>query len=226
MRAWSCLGENDEEGPRTPFFCTYSRFRACKIRIGQLAEWPHCAGWLTEYDRAAPWPLAPHMQRRPRHQWSQESGYVFMHAASKVNKRGHREAISQPASTASRAAVVKMPSPAVLTLPLTRISRKSIGTQPAMDKENATVDVGSSLAASRKSRSKSMGPGGLDALKQSAGNRRAVRRLNEMSLVSADCDIVPCRSGQAPTVDSKTKHLLAPRDPAFEGWKQEARRRK
>ncbi|XP_044719929.1 spc7 kinetochore protein [Hirsutella rhossiliensis] len=70
-----------------------------------------------------------------------------------------------------------MPSSADRTLPLARRSRKSIGAQPAardaMDKENATVDVGSSLAASRKSRSKSMGPGGLDALKQSAGNRRA-----------------------------------------------------
>ncbi|KJZ77327.1 hypothetical protein HIM_03051 [Hirsutella minnesotensis 3608] len=58
-----------------------------------------------------------------------------------------------------------------------RRSRKSIGAQSdarhAADKENATVDVGSAMAASRKSRSKSMGPGGLDALKQSTGNRRA-----------------------------------------------------
>lgn len=44
-----------------------------------------------------------------------------------------------------------------------------------MDKENATVDVASTLAANRKkSRSKSMGPGGLDGLKHGNGNRRAV----------------------------------------------------
>ena len=49
------------------------------------------------------------------------------------------------------------------------------------DKENLTVDSAglSSLAASsklagKKSRSKSIGPGGLDALKENAGNRRAV----------------------------------------------------
>lgn len=65
------------------------------------------------------------------------------------------------------------------TLPATRRSRKSIsGRLPSGktgDKENATVDIGSSMAASRKkSRSKSMGPGGLDVLKSGAGNRRVV----------------------------------------------------
>lgn len=43
-----------------------------------------------------------------------------------------------------------------------------------MDKENATVDVASELAASRKARSKSIGPGGLDSLRPGTGNRRAV----------------------------------------------------
>lgn len=66
-----------------------------------------------------------------------------------------------------------------VTLPSTRRARKSLGTNTDMrkgrDKENATVDVASELAANRKkSRSKSMGPGGLDALKPGAGNRRAV----------------------------------------------------
>lgn len=44
-----------------------------------------------------------------------------------------------------------------------------------MEKENATIDVASTLAASRKkSRSKSLGPGGLDALNRGTSNRRAV----------------------------------------------------
>ncbi|KAK1690134.1 Spc7 kinetochore protein [Colletotrichum godetiae] len=64
------------------------------------------------------------------------------------------------------------------TLPATRRTRKSIGATTSSrkngDKENATIDVGSTLAESRKkSRSKSIGPGGLDALKSANGNRRA-----------------------------------------------------
>ncbi|ETS74835.1 hypothetical protein PFICI_13319 [Pestalotiopsis fici W106-1] len=65
-----------------------------------------------------------------------------------------------------------------VTVPSTRRSRKSTGQSPVrkkMDKENITVDVASSLAGNggrKKSRSKSMGPGGLDALKPSTGNRR------------------------------------------------------
>ena len=65
------------------------------------------------------------------------------------------------------------------TMPATRRVRKSIGTdtlsRKSLDKENATVDLGSTGAAKKSSRSKSLGPGGLDALKQSTGNRRAVR---------------------------------------------------
>ncbi|KAK1994835.1 Spc7 kinetochore protein [Colletotrichum falcatum] len=64
------------------------------------------------------------------------------------------------------------------TLPSARRTRRSIGAASSSrkngDKENATIDVGSSLAESRKkSRSKSIGPGGLDALKNTNGNRRA-----------------------------------------------------
>lgn len=74
---------------------------------------------------------------------------------------------------------LKMSPPAEVTIPVTRRMRKSLGAQTdsrkAMDKENATVDVATTLAANRKkSRSKSMGPGGLDSLKQGSGNRRAV----------------------------------------------------
>lgn len=51
-----------------------------------------------------------------------------------------------------------------------------------MDQENMTADVGSLFSAkrgpiektSRKLRSKSIGPGGLDALKDTTGNRRKV----------------------------------------------------
>lgn len=65
------------------------------------------------------------------------------------------------------------------TVPSTRRVRKSIGAHAEMkrttDKENATIDVARTLADNRKkSRSKSMGPGGLDALKHGTGNRRTV----------------------------------------------------
>ncbi|KAI0149805.1 Spc7-domain-containing protein [Hypoxylon sp. NC0597] len=64
------------------------------------------------------------------------------------------------------------------TIPSTRRPRKSTGHSPVrkrMEKENITVDVASSLAGNggrKKSRSKSMGPGGLDGLKPGSGNRR------------------------------------------------------
>lgn len=68
------------------------------------------------------------------------------------------------------------------TLPATRRARKSIGAhtdiRKSVDKENATMDVGSLAANRKKSRSKSLGPGGLDALKQGNGNRRAVSQMN------------------------------------------------
>ncbi|KAI1857108.1 hypothetical protein JX265_011309 [Neoarthrinium moseri] len=63
-------------------------------------------------------------------------------------------------------------------VPTARRPRKSTGHSPVrkrLDKENITVDVASSLAGNggrKKSRSKSMGPGGLDVLKSGSGNRR------------------------------------------------------
>ncbi|KUJ23736.1 Spc7-domain-containing protein [Mollisia scopiformis] len=70
-----------------------------------------------------------------------------------------------------------------ITLPATRPkSRKSLGHVPSaqdVDQENQTADVGllvsgkrTPMEKSRKSRSKSIGPGGLDALKDTSGNRR------------------------------------------------------
>lgn len=65
------------------------------------------------------------------------------------------------------------------TLPATRRTRKSTN---AMDMDNATIDLGAgaTLAEGRKkskSRSKSLGPGGVDALKAGSGNRRVVAPL-------------------------------------------------
>jgi hypothetical protein len=57
-----------------------------------------------------------------------------------------------------------------------------------MDKENITVDVASSLAGNggrKKSRSKSMGPGGLDVLKSGTGNRRVVCSPIQLYAVSS-----------------------------------------
>ncbi|RDL31195.1 Uncharacterized protein BP5553_09984 [Venustampulla echinocandica] len=72
-----------------------------------------------------------------------------------------------------------------VTLPATRPkSRKSLAHIPTarmMDQENMTADIGAlgggkratpGDKGSKKSRSKSIGPGGLDALKNSSGNRR------------------------------------------------------
>lgn len=74
-------------------------------------------------------------------------------------------------------------------------SRRSIAHVPRskmtsnLDKENATADIGATQAFAngakpaskdKKSRSKSLGPGGLDALQNSNGNRRKVHLTSEM----------------------------------------------
>ena len=63
-----------------------------------------------------------------------------------------------------------------------RRTRKSIAHLPSpvvgLDKENTehgtSSTTGAEKAAARKGRSKSLGPGGLDALKEDAGNRQKV----------------------------------------------------
>lgn len=73
-------------------------------------------------------------------------------------------------------------------------SRKSIAHIPFLDvnidKENLTVDATAPLSSiaqaefiSKKPRSKSIGPGGLDALKEGLGNRRQVCWLNSCRLL-------------------------------------------
>ncbi|KAI1761241.1 Spc7-domain-containing protein [Hypoxylon sp. FL1150] len=94
------------------------------------------------------------------------------------------------------------------TLPSTRRPRKSTGHSPVrkrMEKENITVDVASSLAGNggrKKSRSKSMGPGGLDALKPGSGNRRvslAAPRPAPRSILKPTIPLIP----EIPSYSSK-----------------------
>ena len=108
------------------------------------------------------------------------------HALRPDDKRRDFQPHIQPLQPPHTAIVVwqtvKMSPSGEVTLPATRRTRRSIGGQsPAKktsEKENATIDMGSTLAANRKkSRSKSIGPGGLDGLKPSAGNRRVVSPL-------------------------------------------------
>ncbi|KAI1081960.1 Spc7-domain-containing protein [Whalleya microplaca] len=87
------------------------------------------------------------------------------------------------------------------TVPSLRRPRKSTGHSPVrkrMEKENITVDVASSLAGNggrKKSRSKSMGPGGIDALKPGSGNRRvslaAPARAPPRSILKPSIPLVP-----------------------------------
>lgn len=77
-----------------------------------------------------------------------------------------------------------------VTLPATRRpkARKSLSAIPA-DKENMTAELGALtgkrapvVKPAKKSRSKSIGPGGLDALKDTTGNRRKVRSCYDFTL--------------------------------------------
>lgn len=78
-----------------------------------------------------------------------------------------------------------MTSPQSPKAPRVRQARKSLAHVPfadtSGDKENLTVDSAALLSltaqgkrASKKSRSKSLGPGGLDALKEGTGNKQDV----------------------------------------------------
>lgn len=104
-------------------------------------------------------------------------------------------------------------------MPATQRSRKSIGThsnsRKAIDKENATVDLG---ATSMKSRSKSLGPGGLDALKQGSGNRRAVWIIpvKDGAFYTANVPIVSSCPDKAAAIDSEADSVCATRNPSVE----------
>jgi kinetochore protein Spc7/SPC105 len=97
------------------------------------------------------------------------------------------------------------------TLPATRPkSRKSLAHPPlnTIDKENMTADIGALGGAqkrgalgerpAKKSRSKSIGPGGLDALKDGTGNRRQVRLLlqtSDNSMLMLTSQLLLCHQG-------------------------------
>ncbi|KAL8646830.1 MAG: hypothetical protein Q9226_006696, partial [Calogaya cf. arnoldii] len=89
-------------------------------------------------------------------------------------------------------------------------SRKSIAHIPSSDaghKENTTVDsttLGEAAKASqKKSRSKSIGPGGLDALKETTGNRREVN--NPRGIIKEGSDLF-----SQPTAAPFVKSILKP----------------
>ncbi|KKF94703.1 Kinetochore protein spc7 [Ceratocystis platani] len=84
------------------------------------------------------------------------------------------------------------------TLPAARRIRKSIGSlvRRSDEKENATIDIVENLGVNRKkSRSKSIGPGGLDALKQGTSKRRASlavpARLPPRSILKPASSLIP-----------------------------------
>lgn len=83
--------------------------------------------------------------------------------------------------------------------PRVRQARKSIAHMPSAgivgDKENATVDAGAIASfsaqgkqAAKENRSKSIGPGGLDALKEGSGNKQEVG-LPRQSLEESKADL-------------------------------------
>ncbi|RYP66220.1 hypothetical protein DL769_006064 [Monosporascus sp. CRB-8-3] len=109
------------------------------------------------------------------------------------------------------------------TLPAARRPRKSTGHSPVrkrMEKENITVDVASSLASNggrKKSRSKSMGPGGLDVLKSGSGNRRvslaAPARPPPRSILKPTIPMLP----EIPPHKPKSSARNAAQSPAVQG---------
>lgn len=81
------------------------------------------------------------------------------------------------------------PSTAGSKRPRSRQSIAHMPTSEQFDKENMTADVSSmqrkksaTVAEKKKSRSKSLGPGGLDALNEESGNSRKVRGLDATNI--------------------------------------------
>ncbi|KAI1483558.1 Spc7-domain-containing protein [Daldinia eschscholtzii] len=109
------------------------------------------------------------------------------------------------------------------TIPSTRRTRKSTGLSPGRkktEKENITVDVASSLAGNggrKKSRSKSIGPGGLDALKPGSGNRRvslaAPARPPPRSILKPTMPLLP----EIPSYKSKKPARNSPASSTIQG---------
>lgn len=116
-----------------------------------------------------------------------------------------------------------------VTLPATRPkSRKSLAHVPSasqmMDQENMTADLGALAAANgpagaaksaRKSRSKSIGPGGLDALTNGSGNRCKVGDILSRLSNSANMNTVIGICGASSTkIYFETYNARPPRNSA------------
>ena len=108
-----------------------------------------------------------------------------------------------------------------ITLPATRPkSRKSLAHIPSsqeMDQENKTVDIGTMAEgkkATKKSRSRSIGPGGFDALRDTTGNRRKVCSENHEPKGVADAFAVAGDSASSsPEVYPEAHNATPPRNP-------------
>lgn len=112
-----------------------------------------------------------------------------------------------------------------VTLPATRRpkSRKSLAHVPSaqtLDQENMTADLGAltgkrglPIDKPRKSRSKSIGPGGLDALKDTAGNRRKVcHSISAMEHKTNSSQVSSRGSSSSSKINSQTYHATSPRN--------------
>ena len=118
-------------------------------------------------------------------------------------------------------------------IPRVRQARKSIAHTPSADitgnKENATIDTGAIASfgaqgkqAAKKNRSKSIGPGGLDALKEGSGNKQEVRSPRQ-SLGKSKVDLsqpsLPpyVKSILKPTIALSPPKVIPPHNPARNG---------
>ena len=118
-------------------------------------------------------------------------------------------------------------------IPRVRQARKSIAHTPSADitgnKENATVGTGAIASfgaqgkqAAKKNRSKSIGPGGLDALKDGSGNKQEVRSPRQ-SLGKSKADLsqpsLPpyVKSILKPTITLSPPKVIPPHNPARNG---------
>jgi len=111
-----------------------------------------------------------------------------------------------------------------MTLPATRPkSRKSLAHIPSsvVDQENMTADLGALAGGkkaipiekpSKKSRSKSIGPGGLDALKDTTGNRRKVWYYRSLRLLTNAIQVLGNSCPSSSKINLETYDASSARD--------------
>jgi hypothetical protein len=113
------------------------------------------------------------------------------------------------------------------TLPTTRPkSRKSLAHIPSaknLEQENMTADLGALASGkravpiekpSKKSRSKSIGPGGLDALKDTSGNSRKVWFYLSVSnqVFANNFQVFGCSPSSSSKIDPEANNATTSRD--------------